>query len=282
MKTLFYNNSDLQKNLDEKGYVVFDLLGHDQVDRLQRIYEEHFTSGVSGFTSTNLTHSKPWRKALAQRIFEVIETPLRDKMQHGKFWLPAFLIKPHGVDTEFKPHQDWTFVDETQYVSGNVWIPLCDTDSENGTLYFIEKSHHLFIPTFRVQAMPLFFEGNEAFLKAYCTPVPLKKGQAVFFYHSVIHYSPANVSDKERVAVSVGVNSEDADLKFYHRAPDGHIEEYLMPDNYVFEFEDIDSLSRRPEIGKLNRVLEYTQKIYSQAELEQLFSDPPDGGQLSK
>lgn len=271
MSNRLLNDKRKQLFFEQHGYVVVDLLNEGDLSRLRSIHEESMSGQVSGFTSTNMINSKVWRKSLALAIYHVLKIPLNNVLSNCNFWLPAFLIKPPGEDTEFRLHQDWTFVDEKVYVSGNVWIPLCDTDENNGTLHFIEKSHHLCVSSFRVQGMPLFFEGSEDLLKQYCTEVQVKAGQAIVFFHSVIHYSPPNRSQLDRVAVSCGFHSTDAPLMFYHRSGESRIEEYLMPDNFVFDFDDSESLGCRPEHGQLNRTLDYEQRIYSEEDLVNLF-----------
>lgn len=261
-----------QRKLDEDGYVVIQLLSADELKELKNVFLKYFGGeDLQHFTSTNIIRSKEWRKNVANDIRSVIDAPLAKYMINTKFWLPAFLIKPVGEDTEFEIHQDWTFVDEDRFTSGNVWMPLDDTNAENGTLHFIPKSHYKYFKSLRAQTIPKFYQGNEALMKKLTQSLDVKAGQAVIFHHSIVHFTPPNRSKDLRIAVSCGFNSADAPLKFYYRASDSVVEEYMMPDNFVFEYEGVSDLDLRPALGTLNRKIEMTQKIYSPEELTRLF-----------
>lgn len=261
-----------QKQLTEDGYAVIQLLDEKELKELKGIFMKYFGGeDLKHFTSTNIIRSKEWRKNVANDINSVIAEPLARHTINTKFWLPAFLIKPVGEDTEFEIHQDWTFVDEERYTSGNVWMPLGDTNASNGTLHFIPKSHYKYFKSLRAQTIPKFYHGNELLMKNLTQPLNVKAGQAVIFHHSIVHFTPPNRSQDLRIAVSCGFNSADAPLKFYYQATDNNVEEYLMPDNFVFEYEGVEDLDLRPALGKLNRNIERSQKIYSSEELQELF-----------
>ena len=109
-------NNNQQLFFEENGYTVIDLLSHSEVTQLQAIFNAHLNSGsITSFTSTNIINSKEWRLKLADEINHVIGQRLAEVFLNTKFWSPAFLIKPVGDNTEFKLHQDWTFVDEEHY-----------------------------------------------------------------------------------------------------------------------------------------------------------------------
>ena len=202
----------------------------------------------------------------------VIERKLQAVFFETKFWYPAFLIKPSGENTEFELHQDWTFVDEEKYYSGNVWIPLCETEFENGTLCIIPRAHYKNIKTLRSRTVLEIFKGREELLKKFCVPVNLKKGQAVIFQHSVPHYTPSNTSQKMRIAVACGFNSLHAPLLNYCKTENGSIEIYSMPDNFVFDYDNVEQTALTPN-GKLIGHCPYKSDDYlTDEELVSLFS----------
>lgn len=236
-----------QKHFDTFGFAKINLLNDEQIESLLNTYNKYFLNKeLKHFTSTNFIPQKTERFSISNEILATIAPSINDNLSNIKLWNAAFLIKPVGNDTEFKLHQDWTFVDEENFYSGNIWMPLHDTNEKNGTLYLIPKSHYKQINTFRAQTIhELFFE-KEEILKPYCVPLNIKKGEALIFQHSIIHYSSANRSNSNRIAVVCGFNSSKATLKTYFRINETEAEEYIMPDNFVFDFEDGQSLNNKP------------------------------------
>lgn len=259
--------------LNAQGFVKVSLLTPTEVEELQQVYQQYFQGeNIAHFTSTNLYKDTEWRKGVATQIDRIITTGLKRVFQNVKFWLPAFLIKPTGENTEFEIHQDWTFVDEERYCSGNIWIPLSDTDAGNGTLHFLPGSHYHYVKTLRAHRAPYIFKGHEELAKQMCVPVNAKAGEAIIFYHSTIHYSTPNLSDKQRVAVVSAFNSADTGLKFHYLTDENVIEEYSMPDNFVFNFESPDAVNKKPQNGQLVNSAAYTPKLYTESELKQLLT----------
>lgn len=273
MPAAIFNNPHLQNSFDSKGYAVLDLLAPEPVELLKNVYAKYTDlHRNTSFVSTNLLDEKKVRFEIADEIKRIIQKPLDSFFINTKFWAPAFMIKPPGEETEFKLHQDWTFVDEEHYYSGNVWVPLSDTDVSNGTICVIPKSHYQFIKTLRAHTIHEIFRNREAVIKDLCVPVNLKAGQAIVFQHSVVHYSPPNSSKSNRVAFSCGFNSAGATLMTYHKTADDTVEVYAVPDNFVFDYENVSQLGAAPTNGKLLRTESFRQTTaLSDEDLRNLF-----------
>jgi len=66
-----------------------------------------------------------------------------------------------------------------------------------------------------VRPGPLFpnaFESIHGIVKEFLIDVPLKAGEAIIFNHSLLHASPPNLSEENRVALSVGFTHNDSPL----------------------------------------------------------------------
>lgn len=262
-----------QRDFEQNGYVVIPLFTTEVVNRLIAIYNKHIdNNNVTSFTSTNLLSNKTIRLEIADEIAQIIKPALELYFTNTTFWHPAFLIKPFGENTEFKLHQDWTFVDEDLYISGNIWIPLSDTDFNNGTICVIPGTHYASVKTLRSHTIHEVFRGKEEILKDLCIPIPLKSGEAIIFQHSLVHYSPKNISNEHRIAVSCGFNTTGAEIITHYRNGD-NIEVYSMPQNFVFEYDDFNQLNKTPQNGTLIKVIaDQRQKNLSNEELRSFFS----------
>lgn len=273
MDDIFYDKN-LNDTFTSNGYVVFDLLSKEDIEELLLIYSKFLGKNhITQFTTTNVSISTELKVEIARRIDEIVSPKISRIMCNINFWPGAFLIKPIGENTAFEAHQDWTFVDEEEHVSGNLWIPLCDTDDKNGGIAFLESTHYPNIKSIRSQTIPDFFHRNRAILKPFIKPVFLKAGQAVVFNHSIIHYSYPNTSNQNRIAVSKGFNSTGAKLLHYLRTTELDVELYEMPQNFVFNYSDLNELKQKPINGKLIKQYVSVQTDYSDAEIIEIVSE---------
>lgn len=273
MDDIFYDKN-LNKDFTSIGYVVFDLLNEEDLKELTLIYAKFIgKKHIAQFTTTNVSISPELKIEIARCIDEIVYPKISGIMRNINFWPGAFLIKPIGENTAFEAHQDWTFVDEEQYVSGNLWIPLSDTDDKNGGMAFLESTHYPNIKSIRSQTIPDFFHRNRALLKPFIKPVFLKAGQAVVFNHSIIHYSYPNISNQNRIAISKGFNSSEANLLHYLRTTEHDVELYEMPQNFVFHYSNLNELKQKPINGRLIKKYESMQTMYSDAEIIKIVSE---------
>lgn len=273
MRKNIFIQDEHQLEFDENGFLKLKIFDTEEIDDLWNIFNHHLSNQETPhFLSTNFLPQKEERIKIANKISTIINSKIHNTLTNIKLWYPAFLIKPTGEDTEFKLHQDWTFVDELQYYSGNFWFPLQDTDEDNGTLYVIPKTHFTCVNSIRAQTIHEIFWGKDAILKPYCTPLNVKKGEVVFFQHSTIHYSSANISNHKRVAINCGFNSKEATLKTFFRINETEANEYEMPDNFVFEYNDIASLNNLPTGQFIQKVkIPYQHTIRNPSDLINLF-----------
>ncbi len=111
----------------------------------------------------------------------------------------SFVSKPGAENSARNPHQDPSVFDETREVSISLWIPLTDSDSSNGTLCLLPGSHLMGNNVRPPDVNSLCTEVSE-FALMQSVQVELEAGQVLVIDGSVIHHSPANTSDTERVA----------------------------------------------------------------------------------
>lgn len=272
MKPIFQDTT-LQINFETSGFVIVNLLNETDLISLSEIYNQYLGKNVfDHFTTSNVSLPSELKFEIANSIDKIVSPKLADLMSDTTFWPGAFLIKPPGEESEFKAHQDWTFVDEEKFVSGNVWIPLTDVHIHNGCLSVIESSHYPNIRSIRSQTIPDFFHTNREVIKPFLKPIHLKAGQALIFNHSLIHHSYSNTSGINRIAVSKGFNSAEATLMHYLKTSDQTAELYEMPKDFVFSYDNLEDLKHKPINGKIIKTLSYYDKSYSDDEIIEILT----------
>lgn len=120
----------------------------------------------------------------------------------------VFIMKGSGEESVSSLHQDFNVVDESKYTSLTIWVPLIDVDEHNGCIQIVAGSHKWF-NSIRSFNMPSFFLDFELVAER-LTAVPLRKGDAVVFNHSVFHGSKPNYSSNYRPAASFSLISSGA------------------------------------------------------------------------
>jgi ectoine hydroxylase-related dioxygenase (phytanoyl-CoA dioxygenase family) len=177
----------------------------------------------------------------------------------------SFLEKKPSPDNPLPIHQDWTVTDEDKFGSYSIWIPLEDTSKNNGTLRVIDRSH-LADSNFRAPSLPVAFEKHRADFEKYLKTISLKKGQAFVFNHKLMHASWPNNSNESRLALSIGLIPENAELfMLYYDKDRKQLSRYAMPDDLFLHYPEIIDV---PKIGKLTSTIPYQIRELNEAGLK--------------
>lgn len=275
-KELFQSN-ELQKEFDKNGFVKIPFLQQDDIDELLRIFWElHPNVGAKGFQSSSYSNNFAYKKECSDRVTEVFNKHFKRIFKNYRAFGSAFLFKQPDEFSELPVHQDWTIVDEEKFVALNIWVPLCDTDETNGTLYVLPGSQYGLVKPLRCPTLPMFFEGNEQLMIEHCTPMRVKAGEAVVLNQSIVHYSPPNKSNTIRIAITSGIMSAEPKMVFHYRSPDmkDKVEMIEMPDDFLIRFEDFfQKIYDRPNLGISIGHKEYTPPVYSKEALLSLLAE---------
>ncbi|MFN8394084.1 MAG: phytanoyl-CoA dioxygenase family protein [Bacteroidia bacterium] len=218
-----FRDADLQAQFERDGYLLIDFLDATTVEHLRAYYATHTPQEkpAYGFHVSLDDRDRDQSNSVTEELYRVLTPFVAQHFQDFQIFTSSFVIKETNPKGVVPPHQDWTFVDEKEYWSATLWIPLVDVDMDNGCLGVIKGSHRYFdwprcspSPQFRT---PL---GEHMFtIFPYLTLVPMKAGQAIIFDNRTLHASPPNTTDSPRLAAGIGVTHKDAKL-FHH---------YLLP-----------------------------------------------------
>ena len=271
MKEPIFKNADYQRAFDEDGFVKIPLLSEEEVDTLAQMRMEYFPEKGGVFFSSSYLDDFNLKTEISNKICKVISGKLSEHFEHYRLIGAAYLIKGCGKHSEMPMHQDWTIVDEQEFYAANVWIPLTDTDEENGTLELMKGSHR-WNEALRAPTLPMSFVGLEENLKPKLTLVPAKKGEVIILNQATIHYSKPNMTEEIRPAITTGLISKNAPLKFHYWDKEkNQIEEFEQDDDFLLRFENfMEAIYKRPLMGRSKRFFDYEIPRWTESELNQL------------
>lgn len=217
-----FENIENQRQFEQDGYTVIDLLDPIQVGKLRSLY---FSTKIAHAVvqekmhSTSDTHNVDLILQMNEDIQRVVSPVLPKQLKSFDMLIAGFLVKEPGDGSETGFHQDPTLVDSMDFVSANIWIPLQDTNHENGNLRLVKGSHRL---TDMLVVTPQFPTVHDLFneqLVQYATEVPVKAGQAIILNNKLIHGASANQTEEERIAIVMAIKSQAASWSFHYMDP---------------------------------------------------------------
>lgn len=217
MRSVFFDTKN-QEQFDRVGYVVLPLLSQEEIRVLLDAYEKPKLDPqyTRGFHATMLGTDVEAKKKADALIRSVIQPHTYSLLRDYKCLFGNFIVKEPEGDSFVGIHQDWTYLNEEQYRSINIWIPLTDTNEENGALHVLPGSQQL-PPIIRYTP----FEGDlynqhQEFIFEHSIRLDLPAGMGVCYDSRLIHFSHPNRSGQPRMAIgTVNVPDQSVPLHYY-------------------------------------------------------------------
>lgn len=234
----------IQTELDTYGFSTIDILNTEELQKLSDIYNKYKTkidtTTSNGIHMTNWISNRQIKYSISQEIESCIHECMNKILQNYTSLNHVFIVKNKHSSSNFPIHQDWSFVNEDIYDSINIWIPLQDTNQTNGGIYFIPGSHLLKNNIRGAGKLTFDFTPYYKKLKKHFTPVTLKKGQILLFYHSTIHGSTPNKSDNPRIIVAASVIHKDANIIINNFDEQSNtLRRFVADKEFMFNYENI-------------------------------------------
>ncbi len=232
----------------EQGYVVLPLLKKEEVDALLHFYNQiEKSAGVAKpFYTSIWSDDKTHRQSVNDSVNAILFPAVQRHLVKTKPVFANFMVKERGEDSALLPHQDWSFVEEPMFDSATVWCPLGDVNKTNGNLQVIPGSHLLNnYKRARFSDAP-FREIEKTELKKLLVDIPMKAGEAIILNSRMIHASPNNASNKQRVVASVVLAPQQAPL-FHWEYEQGDAnpltKKYSIKDDFFYAYSCYETLS---------------------------------------
>lgn len=264
-----------QRLFDKQGFVTIPVLSYQELNELRAIFEAIYNQkATTGMVLGGLNDDISFKKRVSEKINTVIESSLNRIFTDYQVQSSSFIYKVPDKMNEFLPHQDWTMVDEEEYVSVNCWIPLVDITLENGPICVLPGSHYKNLKVHRSHSFGYYFDNYRDTVYDYLLPVTVKAGEAIIINHSLIHYSLPNYSKETRSVCITAIKSKGAPNIMYYKPQDKNmLEVYEMPDDIAYRYSEFAKDKTLLPYGKKINELPFNAHLYSKNEIRLLFKE---------
>ncbi|MDB5282617.1 MAG: glycosyl transferase family 2 [Bacteroidota bacterium] len=259
--------NDLQQDkfLDDEGYAVIPFLNAAETKILVDLFHENHPETKEGLYATAHSSSKEFKQRLNDEILNQFTRATAETFFECRPLGGSYIVKYKGEKGVLYPHQDWNIVDEDFYRSFNIWVPLVDTNDENGALAVLPHSHKL-IKSYRgVNIADPFYKVN-GYTWQYHKTVHMKAGEALIYDHRLLHASAVNQTDAPRLAVVFGIIPEKAEMRYYY-LENGIVSEYENNVDFFFN----NDILKGPQGLKKIKDIDYQIPVVTEEEFDELY-----------
>lgn len=213
-----FTDKTLNENFIKNGFIKVKLLTKNEIEEVKRQLNEFYLNRAT--LSETLSVSL-WSNDYELKLFadNLIKQTLLNKLNlllndYEAIWGDIIIKQPHIFKT-FELHQDWTFVDEEQFMSVNVWCPLQDVNYWNGGLQVVPKSHLILDKIRGLNITPSYNKIGNSIKSKYAVNVKAEMGEAILFSHALLHASPPNRTLKKRMVIGLNLKPKVAPITHY-------------------------------------------------------------------
>lgn len=227
--TNIFADKELDARLLSEGYVVIPLLDDATVLRLRKYYHNWYPDTVDAMYASAHDDDLVKRKTVSDFIKEQALSFIERDIPGIKVLGGSYIVKGNNIGATLPPHQDWNIVDENQFRSFNLWIPLVDTGEHNGGIMVLPRSH-LFAFTYRGPNISSAYEQVVDSIWKHMVTLEIPAGYALLYDHRLLHASGVNHTDELRLVAVMGGIEKGANMKIYYQDNDKVLEFDCTPD----------------------------------------------------
>lgn len=265
-----FKDDRLYAQFEERGYAIVPLFDAGELKELEALFYQYFPEVPPAFFSSSYLSDFDRKKEISQKIEALMVPKLEKHFKDFRSIGAAFLSKAPDHHSELPMHQDWTIVDESQFLAANIWTPITKPSTENGTLEVLPGSHKTF-RALRAPTLPFSGSNLRAEMKKHLVPLYVQAGEAVVLDQALVHYSNQNRSEQARLAFTTGVISKEAPLFFHYWDKDSReLEKFAMDDDFLFRWETFhQDIFKRPTFGESLSKTAFEPEVFTEERLYQ-------------
>lgn len=214
MSRSIFQNQEHELHFRKHGFTIVPFFSSNELQEADKLCKQLNGGFDTQFTTTIWSNDAEYRKAVYRELKKIYVAPAQRVLANCKLVMATILTKHPGENSAIDIHQDWAFTDEEKNAAVNIWVPLVDTNKENGALCFLPCSHLFKVPYRGRHITPQFADVKNIIwqLGQVCC---MKAGEALIFDVRMVHYSNPNISGQIRTATAMVAIPQEADIIHY-------------------------------------------------------------------
>jgi hypothetical protein len=275
---LFIRSSSLASSLVSDGFAVVPMIDEKALVQISTLFAECCGGTDTPQIFNTLTQCPPEVKRRIHMELKTIFAPfLNNYFDNYKNAISLFFVVHPSTSVKEKVdiHQDPTLImDDGEIFNLKIWVPLVNTDEQNGGMQVLRGSHKFFPPVQAVTIPSPFSNLSE--LDDLHESIPIKAGEAMIFDNRLIHGSMPNFSSQTRVAVAISIiplQAQPISMFLQQGVKKPHIEVYFQEDEWHLNPE-WDNTFQPPKIGRKQGYLDYEAFTVNRTEFIDLVKNP--------
>lgn len=217
MKSARFVSNETEAEFNENGFVhIPSFLDSHELIALNNLFSSvyNFNGGSQGMWNSLFNLNKDIASATSLEILDILSKKLSSTFSNFKAPVASFMTKNPNLNGVTELHRDFSILDENDFQYRNVWIPLVDTNIDNGALYALKGSH-----TFFDYPLPMFtqwpYSQFQDVLYKSSDIIPASAGDLVVYADRTLHGSFINQTKVPRPVVHFGLLSQEASIAYY-------------------------------------------------------------------
>jgi ectoine hydroxylase-related dioxygenase (phytanoyl-CoA dioxygenase family) len=261
MHNITITDKQVEQELNEKGFVVKDLLDESEINSF--LSDIFLKINNANTKKLNYNTGADLDTQIKNYTFEKIQKVLPQKLDcffSGYEIISGimFIKRPSNEESgQVGLHFDPTLLpDESVQRHIDIWIPLIDVDENNGALWMVPGTHRIFPPAHAI-TIPFPFSNIKDVVQKHGQCIKMKAGQGLIFDNRTIHYSLQNFSSSDRPVLVLSFVPYGTEFISLYKAPgDSPIEVYKQSKDWYRHPEWSNDI-QRPRIGEFIGHLNY-------------------------
>lgn len=231
-------DSGIESELNQNGFVhIAGFLTPEEKDDFFSLYKSLHVDTRFEKSMWNSLYDLPEESGLqaSERIKQFLTEKFKDKLSDFKIPVASIMVKNPTTDSHCDLHRDYTAFDESCFEYRNGWIPLIDINEQNGALYVVPKSDHVFD-----YPLPMFTEWPYKQmipeLMNHIRVVYARAGDLVVYKDRTLHGSFQNHTAQPRPVIHFGLLHKDASTFYYRKnTVNNQVDVFSVNPEFFFE-----------------------------------------------
>jgi hypothetical protein len=256
MHSISFHNKSHEQLFSTEGILDIPFITKLDVELLLQLYHQTPKDNLDNrFHSTMFFDSVDYRKKTSSAILAILGNKIENLLLDYHVLFANFIVKEPNGDTSVGIHQDWSFT-SPEYLSLNIWIPLCDINEQTGLFYGLKQSQKVFKNIRYTPYENDRYSALEPIIRANSTAYKINAGSALIYDGALVHYSDSNRSNQSRIAIGIVIIPKLAPNFHYYKKNINEkcVEIYKVNDSFYTTFD----IFKKPEnVTKFGELSDY-------------------------